>query len=64
MQERYSKLEGGDTGKGASVMEDAFLKKARELLQTTGLNVSEVAYDVGFKDLSCFSKCFFEEYGE
>jgi AraC-like DNA-binding protein len=27
------------------------------------LNVSEVAYEVGFKDLSHFRKCFRREYG-
>ncbi|MFZ4572702.1 MAG: helix-turn-helix domain-containing protein, partial [Bacteroidales bacterium] len=39
------------------------LYKARELLLTTGLNVSEVAYETGFKNLSHFSRVFTEEFG-
>lgn len=39
------------------------LQKAKELLQNTDLNVSEVAYEVGFKDLSYFSRSFSEEFG-
>ena len=53
------------TGKSASlVIRSIRLQRARKLLQTTDLNVSEVAYEVGFKDLAYFSKCFLEEYGE
>jgi len=40
------------------------LHKARELLMTTGLNVSEVAYDTGFKNLSHFSRVFTEMFGK
>ncbi len=39
------------------------LAKARELLQTTDLNVSEVAYDTGFKNPSHFSRAFSNKYG-
>ena len=39
------------------------LQKARELLKNTNLNISEVAYEVGFKDLSYFSRSFSEEFG-
>lgn len=53
------------TGKSTSlVIRSIRLQRARKLLQTTELNVSEVAYEVGFKDLSYFSRCFQEEYGE
>ena len=39
------------------------LKKARNLLQTTDLNVSEVAYDTGFKNPSHFSRIYNERFG-
>jgi signal transduction histidine kinase/DNA-binding response OmpR family regulator len=39
------------------------LKRAAQLLVQQKLNVSEVAYEVGFKDLSHFRKCFKREYG-
>ena len=39
------------------------LEKARELLLHTDLNVTEVALDTGFKNLSHFSKIFAEEFG-
>ncbi len=40
------------------------LYKGRELLQTSGMNVSEVAYTVGFNDPFYFSRMFSEEFGE
>ena len=42
---------------------DIRLKRAVQLLDQKKLNVSEVAYAVGFKDLSHFRKCFKEKYG-
>ncbi|MEM6320850.1 MAG: tetratricopeptide repeat protein [Bacteroidota bacterium] len=39
------------------------LQTARRLLETTNLNVSEVAYDVGFSSPSYFSTAFTEEFG-
>ncbi len=39
------------------------LKRATQLLVQQKLNVSEVAYEVGFKDLSHFRKCFKREFG-
>ncbi len=39
------------------------LIKAKELLLSTELNVSEVAYDTGFKNLSHFSRVYSEEFG-
>ncbi len=38
------------------------LKKSADLLTNTDLNVSEVAYQVGFNDPFYFSKCFKEEF--
>jgi DNA-binding response OmpR family regulator/two-component sensor histidine kinase len=39
------------------------LEKARQLLLTTDLHVSEVAYDTGFKNPSHFSRAFSNRYG-
>lgn len=39
------------------------LERAKELLQTTDLNISEIAYDVGFNDPNYFSRTFLEEFG-
>jgi AraC-like DNA-binding protein len=39
------------------------LKRATQLLVQQKLNISEIAYEVGFKDLSHFRKCFKTEYG-
>ena len=39
------------------------LSKARELLKEGGLNVSEVAYKVGFATLTGFSRSFKNKYG-
>ncbi len=39
------------------------IQKAKELLETTDLNISEIAYDTGFNDPAYFSRVFKEEYG-
>lgn len=52
------------TGQSPAVyIRNVKLQKAKDLLQNTDLNVSEVAYEVGFKDLSYFSRSFSEEFG-
>ena len=40
------------------------LQEARRLLSVTELNISQVAYDVGFTSPSYFAKCFKEYYNE
>ncbi len=39
------------------------LERGLELLKTTELNVSEIAYEVGFSDPNYFSRSFHEEFG-
>ena len=39
------------------------LQKAKELLQKSDLNITEIAYDVGFQDPAYFSRTFTEEFG-
>jgi YesN/AraC family two-component response regulator len=39
------------------------LQKASELLKSTSLNISEIAYEVGLKDANYFSRKFKKEFG-
>ena len=39
------------------------LNKARGLLETSGLNVSEVAWEVGYKDVAHFSRSYQDAFG-
>lgn len=40
------------------------MRKAKELLQTTSLNITEIGYEVGMKSVSAFSQVFKEEFGQ
>ena len=51
---------------GSSVVDlirKARLSKARRLLESRSMSVSEVAYEVGFSSPSYFTKCFKDEFG-
>lgn len=39
------------------------LKQAKQLLETTQLSISEIAYQVGFSSPSYFAKCYRDQYG-
>lgn len=53
------------TGKSTALfIRSIRLQKAMELLKTTTLNVSEVAYETGFSHPAWFSRVFKEEFGE
>ncbi|MCX6743793.1 MAG: ATP-binding protein, partial [Candidatus Parcubacteria bacterium] len=52
------------TGKSTSdLIRHYRLKKAKELLVTSDITISEIAYQVGFKDPNYFTKSFSKEYG-
>lgn len=52
------------TGMGpAEYIRKIRLEKARQLLQSSGMNVSEIAYSVGFSSPKIFSRNFKNEYG-
>ena len=60
----YKKLKAL-TGKSTAVfIRTVRLNKARELLITTSMNVSEIAYETGFTDPAWFSRVFKAEFGE
>jgi AraC-like DNA-binding protein len=40
------------------------MKRAKELLLNTDMNITEVGYEVGMKSLSTFSQLFKDEFGE
>ncbi len=53
------------TGKSTShVIREIRLQKAKELLQTTDLNISQVAYEVGFSKPGYFTEVFVETFGQ
>ncbi|MCB0686787.1 MAG: response regulator [Saprospiraceae bacterium] len=53
------------TGKSTAIyIRSIRLAQAFELLRQTEMTVSEIAYEVGFKNTAYFSRCFSEEYGK
>ena len=40
------------------------MEKAMELLSTSNLNISEIAYNLGFSDPNYFSRTFQQVYGK
>lgn len=59
----YKKIKGITNYSPNEYLRIVRLKKATELLKSTELNVSEIAYHVGFNDPDYFSKCFREQFG-
>ena len=52
------------TGKGTTnFIRSIRLAKGKELLESTDLNISEVAYKVGYGSLAYFTRTFKEEFG-
>ena len=53
------------TGKSTSYfIRSVRMQKARELLQSPDMNISEVAYAVGYGDPAYFTNCFTDEFGK
>ncbi len=59
----YRKIKALTDKSIASYIRTVRLHKGRELLKNSALNVSEVAYQVGFTDPAYFSRTFSEEFG-
>lgn len=59
----YRKVKAMTGSSVVDLLRKARLAKARRLLETRSMSVSEVAYEVGFSAPSYFTKCFKEVYG-
>jgi signal transduction histidine kinase/ligand-binding sensor domain-containing protein/DNA-binding response OmpR family regulator len=59
----YRKLKSLTKLSANEIIKKYRLKKASLLLKNKGGNISEIMYDVGFSNLSYFSKCFKSEFG-
>ena len=59
----YKKVKGQTGFAPVDLIKEFRLSHAAELLQTTNLTITEVAYRSGFKDASYFGKCFRKRYG-
>ena len=59
----YRKVKAISGSSPIELLRSARLNRAYQLLLTTGKNVSEVAYEVGFTAPSYFTKCFRDEFG-
>lgn len=59
----YRKVKAMTGSSVVDLLRKARLAKARRLLETRSMSISEVAYEVGFSAPSYFTKCFKEEYG-
>ena len=60
----YRKLKALTGQPTASYVRSVRLDKAKNLLETTDLPIGEIAFQVGFKDFSHFSRSFSREFGE
>ena len=60
----YRKFKALTNKSAAKYIRTIRMKKAKELLQTTSMNITEVGYEVGIKTPSTFSEIFKEEFGK
>lgn len=58
----YRKLKAISNTSTAIFIRKVRLEKAKELLNSTDLSISEIAYSTGFNDPNWFSKAFKEEF--
>ena len=59
----YRKVKALTGHSPVELIRTARLEKARQMLQSTDMTISEVAYSVGFSAPSYFTKCFRDEFG-
>lgn len=59
----YKKVKAATGFAPVDLIKEFRLSHSAELLQTTNLNITEIAYRSGFKDASYFGKCFRKRFG-
>jgi len=59
----YRKLKALTGSTPNDLIRNMRLERAGSLLRQRGGNVAEIAYQVGFNNLSYFAKCFREKFG-
>jgi signal transduction histidine kinase/DNA-binding response OmpR family regulator len=59
----YRKISSATGVPAAQLLRKFRLKKAKDLLMTSDLSVSQIALEVGYKDLGHFSRSFHQEFG-
>ena len=59
----YRKLKALQDKTPSAFMRSVRLQKGKELLQNSDLNISEIAYEIGFSDPNYFSRTFQKEFG-
>lgn len=60
----YRKFKALTNMSAAKYIRKLRMQRARQLLLTTSLNITEVSYEVGMKTLSTFSEVFKDEFGQ
>ena len=60
----YRKLKGVSNLAPNEFIRNIRLKRAAAIMQNTSMNVSEIAYAVGFNDPAYFARCFRKEFGK
>ena len=60
----YRKIKALTNYSPVELLRNLRLKRSRELLLTTDLSISEVAYEVGFTAPAYFTRCYREAFGE
>jgi signal transduction histidine kinase/DNA-binding response OmpR family regulator len=60
----YRKIKGLTDIKPVDLIRNIRLERAASLLKQNAGHIAEIAYQVGFNNLSYFAKCFKEKYGE
>lgn len=60
----YRKIKALTNYSPVEILRSMRLKRARQMLTTTELSISEIGYEVGFSSAAYFSKCFHDEFGE